>query len=655
MNMIDPCEIKSKKKMNCAYGCYVENGRKEIVWAKGLCSTKVANKLNRSKRTVVDIDGLDIKGKLVIKRNNEAIEAAVKVVSVLVQCSTPLCGGVRTALVVKYEGNPGLFEGIADCVDTIKPGVVKLVFIHTHPLPHELAGEEEWRAHVRYEEGIVHLVSGRGVDVDFIKDEPGRITADDEAPKRAGEGGGEKEPKKVKADITNMTLRELLADDRNTIDIMKEILHSPMFNTEGLPDDKWAKALITMVETYNLNRPETDKISTSKNSKEKLARFFTDFWFPSKGEKGKEMEKLMIAEVINLIQNKVRKPIEKKKPTTYEEALMPIKGATVEQLTAYLPMIMGTAYKTNRNRGPLIDQLVAHVKTEKDKQNFLAFVREEKTLDQIQFETKGRDEDEDEDEDIAGAYALEKEREQERLEREREAKQEREEKEEEERVRKLDEERKREEEESFRKDREEEEKLAKMIEEELRLHFNEWVIETVSENKNFNISFKPIDVARYCDDYFFKHAHISLMMSASILDKEGFCRWHGLNEDQVCYIHEKSPFNPDKRPIHLHTVGSMAYKNINKTKPRTIPVIKDILKKHFLDKGLIHTHNHKLTQYLMDELSDQRLISYTNIKKNSRNKPIREDVIQRLMDSENPLVLVAPSVDEGIDLPDDLF
>lgn len=194
----------------------------------------------------------------------------------------------------------------------------------------------------------------------------------------------------------------------------------------------------------------------------------------------------------------------------------------------------------------------------------------------------------------------------------------------------------------------------KMIEEELRLHFNEWVIETVSENKNFNISFKPIDVARYCGDYFFKHAHISLMMSASILDKEGFCRWHGLNEDQVCYIHEKSPFNPDKRPIHLHTVGSMAYKNINKTKPRTIPVIKDILKKHFLDKGLIHTHNHKLAQYLMDELSNPRLISYTNIKKNSRNKPIREDVIQRLMDSENPLVLVAPSVDEGIDLPDDL-
>jgi Rad3-related DNA helicase len=56
----------------------------------------------------------------------------------------------------------------------------------------------------------------------------------------------------------------------------------------------------------------------------------------------------------------------------------------------------------------------------------------------------------------------------------------------------------------------------------------------------------------------------------------------------------------------------------------------------------------------MDELSNPRLISYTNIKKNSRNKPIREDVIQRLMDSENPLVLVAPSVDEGIDLPDDL-
>ena len=68
----------------------------------------------------------------------------------------------------------------------------------------------------------------------------------------------------------------------------------------------------------------------------------------------------------------------------------------------------------------------------------------------------------------------------------------------------------------------------KMIEEELRLHFNEWIIDPVSDNKNFTISFKPIDVARYCNDYFFRHSHISLMMSATILDKKGFCRWHGL-------------------------------------------------------------------------------------------------------------------------------
>ena len=98
----------------------------------------------------------------------------------------------------------------------------------------------------------------------------------------------------------------------------------------------------------------------------------------------------------------------------------------------------------------------------------------------------------------------------------------------------------------------------------------------------------------------------------------------------------------------------MAYKNINKTKPRTIPIIEDILKKHDLDKGLIHTHNHKLTRYIIDELGDPRLISYTNTDKNSRNKPVREEVIQKLVSSENPLVLVAPSVDEGIDLPDDL-
>ena len=80
-------------------------------------------------------------------------------------------------------------------------------------------------------------------------------------------------------------------------------------------------------------------------------------------------------------------------------------------------------------------------------------------------------------------------------------------------------------------------------------------------------------------------------------------------------------------------------------------MIKDILKNHFSDKGLIHTHNHKLTQYLIDNSNDSRLISYTNIENHSKNKPKREEVIERLIHSKNPLVLVAPSVDEGIDFP----
>lgn len=190
-----------------------------------------------------------------------------------------------------------------------------------------------------------------------------------------------------------------------------------------------------------------------------------------------------------------------------------------------------------------------------------------------------------------------------------------------------------------------------MIESELEEHPTEWVIE--ADQKAKTVTFKPVEVSRFVQRYLLNHTDYCLLMSATILNKDHFCKWHGITPADALYIHVKSPFKVENRPIYLKTAGRMSNKYINQTKPISIPVIKKILKKYESEKGLIHTHSHKLATYISDTIQDPRIIIYSP-SANSKRDPKREQIIRKFVESEKPLVLVAPSVDEGVDFPDDL-
>ena len=89
----------------------------------------------------------------------------------------------------------------------------------------------------------------------------------------------------------------------------------------------------------------------------------------------------------------------------------------------------------------------------------------------------------------------------------------------------------------------------------------------------------------------------------------------------------------------------MSANRIKDTAPKTIPILQKILEKHKGDKGLIHTNSYKCQRYINRNLPNSRLISHT-----SKN---REEVLKYFEKDENPLVLVSPSMSEGVDLPYD--
>ena len=168
-----------------------------------------------------------------------------------------------------------------------------------------------------------------------------------------------------------------------------------------------------------------------------------------------------------------------------------------------------------------------------------------------------------------------------------------------------------------------------------------WVIDT----DEFGVTFKPLRVHRYAKDNLLKYGDVVIFMSATILSHKMFSKWLGLNPAEVYHIKVDSPFSKEKRPIILNLAGKMSANRIKKTAPKTIPILQEILKKHEGDKGLIHTHSYKCQQYIANNLHNSRLITHNSLN--------REQILNFFEKDENPLVLVSPSMSEGVDLPYD--
>ena len=179
-------------------------------------------------------------------------------------------------------------------------------------------------------------------------------------------------------------------------------------------------------------------------------------------------------------------------------------------------------------------------------------------------------------------------------------------------------------------------------------HKDNWVLnigETeVKGTRKFE--FKPICVGPYSEPYLFKHASKVLLMSATVMSKEAFCEVLGLPQDEVAFISIPSPFPVENRPIIVSPIASMSMQNIDKGLPKMAQAVKAILDAHPNEKGIIHCHSYKIAQYLKNNIKSKRLLTH--------NSEDREKKLRIHMADPNPTVLLSPSMQEGVDLKDDL-
>ena len=158
-------------------------------------------------------------------------------------------------------------------------------------------------------------------------------------------------------------------------------------------------------------------------------------------------------------------------------------------------------------------------------------------------------------------------------------------------------------------------------------------------------SFKPVWVSKYAEGVFWKHTQKALMMSATILDYMQVSRNVGLDVMKVTYKALPSPFPKENRPIYLDYVGPVTAKTMQEVLPNLVVKCRQILEKHADEKILIHCVTYKIRDYLAQYLDKSRVMTHGSFD--------REAVLEAYKNSVGPKVLLSPSMDRGVDLPDD--
>ncbi|MGC2570725.1 MAG: ATP-dependent DNA helicase [Candidatus Nitrosopolaris sp.] len=186
----------------------------------------------------------------------------------------------------------------------------------------------------------------------------------------------------------------------------------------------------------------------------------------------------------------------------------------------------------------------------------------------------------------------------------------------------------------------------------ISLDHSNWIVSEINREGGevTSVELKPLDVSTYCRAVF-RNCNKTLMMSATILDSETFCRSVGLASDEVKFIQVGSDFPSQNRPIYPLNIAYLNFDNLQlqEVKTKIAIAIDDIMTSHKNQKGIIHTTSYAQLDFIRET------ISQTNRCRLLETNPElqREEVIAEHLKSTKPTVLISPSLYTGLDLKDE--
>jgi Rad3-related DNA helicase len=165
------------------------------------------------------------------------------------------------------------------------------------------------------------------------------------------------------------------------------------------------------------------------------------------------------------------------------------------------------------------------------------------------------------------------------------------------------------------------------------------------------VTIKPVFVHHFSHRFLFNYADHVLMMSATVLDVDVLCRSLGVKREEVAALRMRSRFPVENRPIIIKSVAKMTggKKQMPQWAPKLAKGVNHIVKMHAGERGIIHTHNFAIMEYLLNNCKQV-------VRDRFLNQRDFRDKMQMLEEhaGSDDTVIVAPAMHEGLDLAGDL-
>jgi ATP-dependent DNA helicase DinG len=177
-------------------------------------------------------------------------------------------------------------------------------------------------------------------------------------------------------------------------------------------------------------------------------------------------------------------------------------------------------------------------------------------------------------------------------------------------------------------------------------HSTEWVADKRNDKGTLVWEIKPLWTSHIMEESVWSNYTHVVLMSGTIIDPHTFCHLNGIEPSRASFLRMDTPFDLKNRPIYYLPCGKLTYNNKESAWEQFKPTIRKILDKYSDKKGIIHTGNYEIWQWIKRDFDDDERLIFAS--------PTDRDIcLRQHLESDKSTVLVSPSMMQGIDLKDD--
>jgi Rad3-related DNA helicase len=176
-----------------------------------------------------------------------------------------------------------------------------------------------------------------------------------------------------------------------------------------------------------------------------------------------------------------------------------------------------------------------------------------------------------------------------------------------------------------------------------------WVVDQ-PDGAGTPITIKPLDPGRYLHHTVWDRGNRFALLSATILDKEAFCRGVGLDPATVALVDVPHTFPLEHRPLYDVTQGKMTYDRRDETLPAVARLLVRLMAAHPTEKGIVHCHSYAIQERLADRLADFGV----GARVRRHDRADRDRALEAWTASDDPTVFLSVKMEEALDLRGDL-